>query len=67
MNANGVETAHVSVFVDPINDPPAIHVPKFILLAKEEASNGVQIFDKQRDAFEFSVGDADIFSFPGTC
>ncbi|ONK69698.1 uncharacterized protein A4U43_C05F25800 [Asparagus officinalis] len=65
MNKNGVETSRVSVFVEPINDPPIIYAPKFIILGRKEASNGLQIFDKQRDTFEFSIGDTDIFSFPG--
>lgn len=65
MNKNGVEAAHVSVFVEPINDPPIINAPKFITLRRKEASDKMQIFDKQRDAFEFSIGDMDIFSFPG--
>jgi len=64
-NINGVEASHVSVFVEPINDPPVIQAPKFINLGMKEAGDGLQIFDKQRDAFEFSIGDTDIFSFPG--
>ncbi|KAG1364414.1 protein GAMETE EXPRESSED 2 [Cocos nucifera] len=65
MNKNGIQDAHVPVFVEPINDPPIINAPKFIFLGKKEATNGLQIFDKQRDAFEFSISDSDIFNFSG--
>ncbi|XP_038983820.1 protein GAMETE EXPRESSED 2 isoform X2 [Phoenix dactylifera] len=65
MNKNGIQDAHVPVFVEPVNDPPIINAPKFIFLGKKEATNGLQIFDKQRDLFEFSISDSDIFNFPG--
>ncbi|KAJ6808757.1 protein GAMETE EXPRESSED 2-like [Iris pallida] len=65
MNINGIQDAHVPVLVEPTNDPPIIHAPKFIILGKKETNDGLQIFDKQRDTFEFSVGDPDILSFPG--
>lgn len=63
MNQHGVEAAHVSVFVEPINDPPFINVPSFIPLGMKE-TNDMQIYDKQKDIFNFSVGDTDIYSFP---
>ncbi|KAG0458934.1 hypothetical protein HPP92_022062 [Vanilla planifolia] len=63
-NINGVQDSHVPVMVKPINDPPIIRVPKLIILGND-ASDGFQIFDKQRDAFEFSVVDTDIFHYPG--
>ncbi|CAL9041571.1 unnamed protein product [Musa banksii] len=65
MNENGVQEARVPVFVEPINDPPIISAPKFISLARKEGNNGLQIFDKQRDAFEFLIMDSDIFNFVG--
>ncbi|XP_020585534.1 protein GAMETE EXPRESSED 2-like isoform X5 [Phalaenopsis equestris] len=64
-NKNGLLDSHVPVFVKPINDPPKIHVPKFITLVGKEASDGFQIFDKQRDIFEFSISDSDIFHYTG--
>ncbi|XP_020592213.1 protein GAMETE EXPRESSED 2-like isoform X2 [Phalaenopsis equestris] len=64
-NRNGLLDSHVPVFVKPINDPPKIHVPKFITLVGKEASDGFQIFDKQRDIFEFSISDSDIFHYTG--
>lgn len=65
MNKNGIQDGHVPVFVEPINDPPIINAPKFIFVGKKEATDGLQIFDKQRDVFEFSISDSDIFNFPG--
>ncbi|XP_073117984.1 protein GAMETE EXPRESSED 2 isoform X2 [Elaeis guineensis] len=65
MNKNGIQDAHVPVFVEPINDPPIINAPKFIFLGKKEATDGLQIFDKQRDVFEFLISDLDIFNFSG--
>ncbi|WOL12428.1 protein GAMETE EXPRESSED 2 isoform X1 [Canna indica] len=65
MNENGIQEAHVSVFVEPVNDPPIINAPKFISLTRKEGKNGMQIFDKQRDVFEFSIMDPDMFKFSG--
>ncbi|XP_072977217.1 protein GAMETE EXPRESSED 2 [Typha angustifolia] len=65
MNKNGIQDAHLPVFVAPINDPPIIHAPMSIVLRGRESSDRYQIFDKQRDVFEFSVIEPDIFSFPG--
>ncbi|XP_038723252.1 protein GAMETE EXPRESSED 2 isoform X1 [Tripterygium wilfordii] len=62
-NRNGPNDLDVPVFVEPVNDPPFIRVPGFIVLK----SNGEEslIFDKFRDKFEFSVGDPDLLNFPG--
>ncbi|KAF6176765.1 hypothetical protein GIB67_031576 [Kingdonia uniflora] len=64
-NKNGIHDSHIPVVVEPINDPPFIHVPDFIILPKKGKKDGSLIFDKQRDKFEFSVGDPDHFTFPG--
>ncbi|KAJ4955934.1 hypothetical protein NE237_012717 [Protea cynaroides] len=64
MNKNGINDANVPVFVQPINDPPFIRVPEFIKLWKHD-EDGSQIFNSQRDQFEFSIGDPDLFNFPG--
>ncbi|XP_042475606.1 protein GAMETE EXPRESSED 2 [Macadamia integrifolia] len=64
INKNGINDAHVPVFVQPINDPPFIHVPEFIKLRKHD-EGGSQIFNSQRDKFEFSIGDPDLSNFPG--
>jgi hypothetical protein len=49
--------------VDPINDPPFIHVPEIIILKDNEDES--LIFDRERDKFEFSVGDPDLLNFTG--
>lgn len=61
-----MQESHVPVFVKPMNDPPIIHVPKFITLVGNEASDDFQLFKKQRDIFEFSISDSDIFHYSGT-
>ncbi|OVA13441.1 Filamin/ABP280 repeat-like [Macleaya cordata] len=64
MNKNGIHDTHVPLFVEPINDPPFIHVPEFIILEKGNPYSS-RIFE-DTDKFEFAVGDPDIFCFPGT-
>ncbi|KAH7688236.1 hypothetical protein IHE45_03G019900 [Dioscorea alata] len=63
MNKNGIQDAHVPVFVEPINDPPTIFAPQFIILEEKETTAGFQIFNKDRDAFNFSIADKDLNSF----
>lgn len=65
-NKNGLHDTYVSVFVEPINDPPFIHVPKFSVISRKTNSHSSRIFDERRDDFEFLVGDPDVFCFPGT-
>ncbi|MCL7043189.1 hypothetical protein MKW94_012348 [Papaver nudicaule] len=65
-NKNGLHDTYVSVFVEPINDPPFIHVPEFIVISGKTSSHSSRIFDERRDNFEFLVGDPDVFCFPGT-
>ncbi|CAH8299742.1 unnamed protein product [Eruca vesicaria subsp. sativa] len=62
-NKNGINQLDVPVFVEPVNTPPFINVPNYIMLE----SNGTEslIFHKERDKFNFSVGDPDLASFPG--
>ena len=63
-NRNGINYLSAPVFVEPINDPPLIHLPEFIILenSKEEGS---LVFDREQDKFEFSVGDPDLLYIPG--
>ncbi|KAF8392567.1 hypothetical protein HHK36_022912 [Tetracentron sinense] len=63
-NKNGIYDADVPVYVEPINDPPFIHAPEFIILEKSN-EDGSLIFDSKRDKFEFSIGDPDLLNFPG--
>ncbi|XP_043811486.1 protein GAMETE EXPRESSED 2-like isoform X7 [Manihot esculenta] len=62
-NKNGINEIAVPAFVQSINDPPFINVPKFIILKGKE--DKLLIFDKARDKFEFCVGDPDLLNFPG--
>ncbi|XP_023641217.1 protein GAMETE EXPRESSED 2 isoform X2 [Capsella rubella] len=63
-NKNGINQLDVPVFVEPVNDPPFINVPPYIMLE----SNGSEslIFHPGRDKFNFSVGDPDFVNFPVT-
>jgi hypothetical protein len=62
-NKNGVNSLDVPIFVDPINDPPFIKVPYFIILKSHEDES--LIFDKDKDKFDFYIGDPDLLTFPG--
>ncbi|ESR32766.1 hypothetical protein CICLE_v10007186mg [Citrus x clementina] len=62
-NKNGKNDLAVPVFVDPVNDPPFIQVPKYIVL-KSDADES-QIFDRETNKFNFSIGDPDAFNYPG--
>ncbi|KAJ1407669.1 Immunoglobulin-like fold [Sesbania bispinosa] len=62
-NKNGVNSLGVPIFVDPINDPPYIRVPSFIILRSNE--DETLIFDKEKDKFDFFIGDPDLLTFPG--
>ncbi|KAH9765907.1 protein GAMETE EXPRESSED 2 [Citrus sinensis] len=62
-NKNGKNDLAVPVFVDPVNDPPFIQVPKYIVL-KSDADES-QIFDRETNKFNVSIGDPDAFNYPG--
>ncbi|KAL8263712.1 hypothetical protein R6Q59_021842 [Mikania micrantha] len=65
INRNDKGYLDVPIFVEPVNDPPVINVPKFIILDNEKENKGFLIFDRQRDKFNFSIEDPDHLSFPG--
>lgn len=48
--------------MQPINDPPFINVPSFVIL--DEKNDEAPIFARQRDKFDF-IGDPDLQNFPG--
>jgi len=56
----------VPIYVEPTNDPPFINAPNFIILENDKENKGFVIFDRQRDTFNFSVGDPDYLFYPGT-
>lgn len=62
-NKNGVNSLGVPIFVDPINDPPIIIAPYFIILRSNEEET--LIFDKEKDKFDFFIRDPDLLTFPG--
>ncbi|KAK1390459.1 Gamete expressed 2 [Heracleum sosnowskyi] len=63
-NRNGMNHIEVPILVEPINDPPSIYVPEFIIFEGKRKSEEVLIFNRERDKFNFSVWDADLI-FPG--
>ncbi|KAK9059167.1 hypothetical protein SSX86_021786 [Deinandra increscens subsp. villosa] len=65
INKNDKGYFDVQINVEPINSPPVINVPKFIILDNEKENKGFLIFDRQRDRFSFSIEDPDYLSFPG--
>ncbi|KAI3505114.1 hypothetical protein L1887_27025 [Cichorium endivia] len=65
INRNGKRDLDVPIIVNPINDPPFINVPEFIMLGNVTEDEGFLIFDSQRDNFTFSIGDPDLLHFPG--
>ncbi|RDX60235.1 Protein GAMETE EXPRESSED 2, partial [Mucuna pruriens] len=62
-NQNGVNSLVVPIFVDPINDPPFIKAPHFIILRSNK--DETLIFDQEKDKFDFFIGDPDLLTFPG--
>ncbi|XP_061369324.1 protein GAMETE EXPRESSED 2, partial [Gastrolobium bilobum] len=62
-NKNGVNSLGVPIFVDPINDTPIIRAPYFIILRSNE--DETVIFEKEKDKFDFFIGDPDLLNFPG--
>ncbi|XP_017975311.1 PREDICTED: protein GAMETE EXPRESSED 2 [Theobroma cacao] len=62
-NRNGVNDLDVPVLVEPINDPPYVNVPEFIILKSTRDES--LLFNKETDKFQFSIGDPDLLNFPG--
>ncbi|GAB2210293.1 hypothetical protein Droror1_Dr00015556 [Drosera rotundifolia] len=64
-NNNGVNDLNVSIVVLPVNDPPFVNIPEYVLLDEKDNWNGTIIYDHERDKFEFLIGDPDFDNFPG--
>ncbi|KAJ0035291.1 hypothetical protein Pint_24479 [Pistacia integerrima] len=62
-NRNGKNDLDIPIFVEPVNDPPFIEVPQHIIL--NATGDESQIFNRDRDKFNFCVGDPDINKYPG--
>ncbi|XXG59430.1 hypothetical protein AAC387_Pa04g1522 [Persea americana] len=63
MNKNGIQDARVPIIVEPINDPPFIRVPEYLIWEKKGSEQYSQIVGK-RGSFELSVEDPDLLKFP---
>ncbi|GLU08406.1 hypothetical protein SLE2022_253210 [Rubroshorea leprosula] len=62
-NKNGKNDLDIPVLVEPINDPPYVQIPEFIIL--KSSGDESLIFNSKEDKFEFFVGDPDVLNFPG--
>ncbi|KAL0414762.1 UNVERIFIED_CONTAM: protein GAMETE EXPRESSED 2 [Sesamum radiatum] len=62
INRNGRNDIDVPIYVQPINDPPVINIPSFVIL--DGMSDGLLIFGERRDKIDF-IGDPDLLNFPG--
>ncbi|GFQ03406.1 protein gamete expressed 2 [Phtheirospermum japonicum] len=62
INKNGKNDINVPIYVQPINDPPIINIPSFIIL--DDMRDGILIFGDQTDKFDF-IADPDLQNFPG--
>lgn len=49
--------------MEPVNDPPFIQVPEYIVL--NATGDESLIFKRERDKFNFSIGDPDMHKYPG--
>jgi hypothetical protein len=63
-NKNGATDLNITIFVEPVNDPPFILTPKYIVVEEDEVG-GSLIFEKKRNKFEFLIGDPDLLHFAG--
>ncbi|XP_020523491.1 protein GAMETE EXPRESSED 2 isoform X2 [Amborella trichopoda] len=64
-NTNGQREAHVPILVEPVNDPPWIRVPRYIVLNGMGHKDGLLIFDnKTKDTSDILLGDPDNVHFP---
>lgn len=63
MNRNGKNNLNFPIFVEPINDPPFVNVPSFIVY--EDSRDEVLISYEQKDTVDFFIGDPDLLNFPG--
>ncbi|XP_048497421.1 protein GAMETE EXPRESSED 2 isoform X4 [Beta vulgaris subsp. vulgaris] len=60
-NKNGVTDLNVTIFIEPVNDPPFIIIPEHIILEENEGGGSV-IYEKTN---RFEIGDPDLLHFPG--
>ncbi|KAL7104906.1 hypothetical protein ACP275_07G011600 [Erythranthe tilingii] len=62
INRNGKNEIEIPIYVQPINDPPVVNTPSFVIL--DNMNDGILIFGQLRDEFDF-IEDPDLRNFPG--
>ncbi|XP_059280723.1 protein GAMETE EXPRESSED 2 isoform X1 [Lycium ferocissimum] len=63
MNKNGKNELDIPILVEPINDPPLIDLPSFVIM--DQGSEEVFIFTRGRNKSAVFVGDPDLLHYPG--
>ncbi|KAK4737674.1 hypothetical protein R3W88_001371 [Solanum pinnatisectum] len=63
MNTNGKNSLDIPILVEPINDPPLINLPPFVIM--DQGSEEVSIFSRDRNKSAVFVGDPDLLHYPG--
>lgn len=63
MNTNGKNSLDIPILVEPINDPPLINLPPFVIM--DQGSEEVSIFSRVRNKSAVFVGDPDLLHYPG--
>ncbi|CAN4098029.1 unnamed protein product [Withania somnifera] len=63
MNKNGKNNLDIPILVEPINDPPLIDLPPFVIM--DQGSEEVPIFTRDRNKSAVFVGDPDLLHYPG--
>ncbi|XP_012857050.1 PREDICTED: protein GAMETE EXPRESSED 2-like [Erythranthe guttata] len=62
INRNGKNEIEIPIYVQPINDPPVVNTPSFVIL--DNMNDGILIFGQLSDEFDF-IEDPDLRNFPG--
>lgn len=63
MNKNGKNSLDIPIVVEPINDPPLINLPPFVIMDQGSEDS---IFTRDRNKSAVFVGDPDLLYYPGT-
>ncbi|KAK4338873.1 hypothetical protein RND71_040335 [Anisodus tanguticus] len=63
MNKNGNNGLDIPILVEPINDPPLINLPPFVIM--DQGSEEVSIFTRDKNKSAVFVGDPDLLHYPG--
>ncbi|MCD7455627.1 hypothetical protein HAX54_028836 [Datura stramonium] len=63
LNKNGKNNLDIPILVEPINDPPLINLPPFVIM--DQGSEEVSIFTRDRNKSAIFVGEPDLLHYPG--